>query len=230
MWPLSRQPVENMVKFGVLVACLKFGKSLKSPYLVMDKNNFDDNNNKRYTGDHHHRYQDPNIIYKSLEQDIVNLILLNALQKLITCFSFFFLISSSISFCDLSVHSTNALSSIASLSLSISLKYDQVWSHYSGHTCDGSDLHLSWPPSHTLDSDLLNLATDHRQRQAVVRSISSAVKHTIQTKKTLIYIFSVNTNCRIDKIDIPKATAKSHSSSNPGPEFPKVKSRLETKN
>ena len=196
----------------------------------MDKNNFDDNNNKRYTGDHHHCYQDPNIIYKSLKQDIVNLILLNALQQLITCFSFFFLISSSISFCDLSVHSTNALSSIASLSLSISLKYDQVWSHYSGHTCDGSDLHLSWPPSHTLDSDLLNLATDHRQRQAVVRSISSAVKHTIQTKKTLIYIFSVNTNCRIDKIDIPKATAKSHSSSNPGPEFPKVKSRLETKN
>ena len=141
-------------------------------YLVMDKNNFDDNNNQRYKCDHHHGHQDPNIIYKSLEQDIVNLILWDALQKLITCFSFFFLISSSISFCDLSVHSTNALSSIASLSLSISLKDDQVWSLYSGHTfhserCDGSDLHLSWPPSHTLDSDLLNLATGHRQRQAV---------------------------------------------------------------
>ena len=41
----------------------------------MDKNNFDDNNNKRYKGDHHHRNKDPDIIYKSLEQDTINLIL-----------------------------------------------------------------------------------------------------------------------------------------------------------
>ena len=138
----------------------------------MDEDNFDDNNNKRYKGDHHHRYQDPNIIYKSLEQDIVNLNLWDALPVLITCFSFFFLISSSISFCVLSVHSTNALSNIASLSLSISLKYNQVWSRYSGHTShsescdDGSDLHLSWPvaslPQHTQHSDLLILATGNR--------------------------------------------------------------------
>ena len=140
----------------------------------MDKDNFDDNNNKRYKGDHNHRYQDPNIIYKSLEQDIVNLILWDALPVLITCFSFFFLISSSISFCVFSVHSTNALSSIASLSLSISLKYNQVWSHYSGHTShsescdDGSDLHLSRPLSPTQHSDLLILATGHWQRPCLL--------------------------------------------------------------
>ena len=44
----------------------------------MDKNNFDDNNNKRYKGDDNHRYQDSNIIYKSLEQDPINLILVDA--------------------------------------------------------------------------------------------------------------------------------------------------------
>ena len=90
----------------------------------MDENNFDDNNNKRYKSDHHHRNQDANIIYKSLKQDNINLILRDALHTtLITCFSFFLFISSSISFCVFSVHSTNALSSIASVSLSISLKY-----------------------------------------------------------------------------------------------------------
>ena len=62
MWPQSRQPEENMVKFVP-----KSGKSLKSFYLVVDKNNFDDNNNKRNKGDHHHRNQDANIIYKSLK-------------------------------------------------------------------------------------------------------------------------------------------------------------------
>ena len=48
----------------------------------MDKNNFDDNNNKRYKRDHHHRNQDANIIYKSLKQDNINLILRDALHTL----------------------------------------------------------------------------------------------------------------------------------------------------
>ena len=46
----------------------------------MDKDNFDDNNNKRYKGDHHHRNQDANIIYESLKQDNINLILRDALH------------------------------------------------------------------------------------------------------------------------------------------------------
>ena len=35
----------------------------------MDKNNFDDNNNKSYKRYRHHRYQNPNIINKPLEMN-----------------------------------------------------------------------------------------------------------------------------------------------------------------
>ena len=52
---------ENMVKF------VQVWKKFEIFYLVVDKNNFNDNNNKRNEGDHHHCNQDANIIYKSLK-------------------------------------------------------------------------------------------------------------------------------------------------------------------
>ena len=73
------------------------------------------------------------------------------MHTLITCFSFFLFISSSISFCVLSVHSTNALSSIASLSLSIlwnvirsgsGVESSGFWSHFSF-----VEFGWKWPPS-----------------------------------------------------------------------------------